>query len=85
MLKQIHEEEGFSSFQADMVPGSLFWFHVFPKETYDDGTSLWFLICEPASPDPDSGCMILGNVRGSREDAVQRLEEILKVPDIIRM
>lgn len=85
MLKEIHNEDNWLSYQTDAVPGSLFWFHLLSKETYDNGTSRWFIICEPASLDTESGCMTLGSIIGTKEDAIRYLESILKLPDITRI
>ena len=76
MLTTLKKNEHGEIFHSDHIPESLFNFYVLRKQTFSDGTANWKICCELASD--NAKFMVIDAVRGTQEDAVKKLEEILE-------
>lgn len=64
-------------FAADFVSEKLFNFYYLKRRDYKDGTASWNLCCEPASRRGGNAYMVLGNIRGTENDAKTALERLV--------
>lgn len=62
-------------FHVDPVPSNVFNFYLLKKRQFKDGTYTW-KVCVELAADTDR-YMVLDTVRGTRQDAEDRLDQIL--------
>ena len=75
IMKRVHENSEGAIFAPFAINSLLFNVYVLRKRNFKDGTSRWAIGIELKSD--SSKYMILDTIRGTREDAVKRLEEII--------
>lgn len=71
----IENEQG-AIYRYDKINNSLFNFYAQRKRVYKDGTALWHLGVELVSDTSKS--MVIEKMRGTKKDAVKRLDEIVR-------
>ena len=76
MLTKLTENEHGVIFRADSIPNDLFDFYILRRRDYKNGTSQWNICCELKN---DDQYMVIERIKGTREDAIRKLEEILKI------
>ena len=76
MLTKLTGNEHGAIFRADSIPNDLFNFYILRRRDYKNGTSQWNICCELSSN--TSKYMIIEVIKGTKENAIQRLNELLK-------
>ena len=75
VLTTLRENHFGAVFHSDIVTSELFNFYVLRRRTYKDGSASWNICCELNGN--ENRYLVIDTIRGTREDAVQELKNIL--------
>lgn len=79
MLTTLRENEYGAVFHSDSVPNSLFNFYVLRRRLFVDGTARWNICCELKNN--NARFLVIDTIKGTKEDAIRKLEDILSNSD----
>lgn len=85
MTRTITHESNFGCiFNYDEIPNKMFNFYITKRHEYKDGTCLWNLCAELndapnhiADHNSDNSYIKMDSIRGTREDALARMDELV--------
>ena len=63
-------------FKIDKIPNNMFEFFVLEKKAFEDGTKRYVIGVSPTAD--DSKGFVFDTIRGHKQDALKRLDEIVK-------
>ena len=82
VLVSIQENDYGAIYEPTYIGAGLFHFYLLKRRAYKDGTFSWNLCCELA--ENFDRYMIIDHIRGTKEEALERLEKIVstgKLPE----